>query len=176
MPKCTRCYWNPSARARHEWCLCFACESTPTQQPSKWLESNRQLCFVRRILGEWKLRGALIYYNSNMNACTIMNAGKFQQRLAPRPSVRCSPSGCHQLGIGSCLPFKGIKKCSSSPRSDSLFKNDRVCRCYRKGWLLVLNTLTSIQGFYMVFGSIPVGRLAGTIKDPFKSTRYCLEG
>ena len=40
----------------------------------------------------------------------------------------------------------------------------------------VLNTLTSIQGFYRVFGSTPVGRLAGTIKGPFKSTRYCLEG
>ena len=40
----------------------------------------------------------------------------------------------------------------------------------------LLNTLTSIQGFYRVFGSIPVGRLAGTIKGPFKSTRYCLEG
>ena len=38
-----------------------------------------------------------------------------------------------------------------------------------------LNTLTSIQGFYRVFGSIPVGRLPGTIKGPFKSTRYCLE-
>ena len=39
-----------------------------------------------------------------------------------------------------------------------------------------LNTLTSIQGFYRVFGSIPVGRLPGTIKGPFKSTRYCLKG
>ena len=42
--------------------------------------------------------------------------------------------------------------------------------------MININTLTSIQGFYRVFGSIPVGRLAGTIKGPFKSTRYCLEG
>ena len=39
-----------------------------------------------------------------------------------------------------------------------------------------INTLTSMQGFYRVFGSIPVGRLPGTIKGPFKSTRYCLKG
>ena len=42
--------------------------------------------------------------------------------------------------------------------------------------LTSVNTLTSMQGFYRVFGSIPVGRLPGTIKGPFKSTRYCLEG
>ena len=41
---------------------------------------------------------------------------------------------------------------------------------------VIFNTLTSIQGFYRVFGSIPVGRLPGTIKGPFKATRYCLEG
>ena len=41
---------------------------------------------------------------------------------------------------------------------------------------LTVNTLTSIQGFYRVFGSIPVGRLPGTIKGPFKAIRCCLEG
>ena len=39
-----------------------------------------------------------------------------------------------------------------------------------------LNALTSIQYFYSIFGFIPVGRLPGTIKGPFKSTRYYLEG
>ena len=41
-------------------------------------------------------------------------------------------------------------------------------------WLL--NTLTSIQGFYRVSGSIPVGRLPGAIKGPFKAIRYYLGG
>ena len=30
------------------------------------------------------------------------------------------------------------------------------------------NTLTSIQGFYKVFGSIPVDRLPGAIKGPLR--------
>ena len=38
-----------------------------------------------------------------------------------------------------------------------------------------LNTLTSMQGFYRVFGSVPVGRLPGTVKGPFKALRYCLK-
>jgi hypothetical protein len=39
-----------------------------------------------------------------------------------------------------------------------------------------LNTLTSIQGFYRVFGSIPADRLPGAIKGPFKAIRYYLGG
>ena len=40
----------------------------------------------------------------------------------------------------------------------------------------VVNTLTSMQGLYRAFGSIPVDRLPGTIKGPVKPLRYCLEG
>ena len=39
---------------------------------------------------------------------------------------------------------------------------------------LNLNTLTSIQGCYRVFGSIPVSRLQGAIKGSFKAIRYYL--
>ena len=39
-----------------------------------------------------------------------------------------------------------------------------------------LNTLTSRQHFYNIFGHIPVGRLPGTIKGPFKAIRYYLGG
>jgi hypothetical protein len=35
-----------------------------------------------------------------------------------------------------------------------------------------LNTQTSIQGFYKICGSIPVGRLPGTIKGTFKTIMY----
>ena len=55
----------------------------------------------------------------------------------------------------------------------SILANNQVNRHF---WLQILNTLTSIQGFYRVFGSIPVGRLPGTIKGPFKALRYCLKG
>ena len=37
------------------------------------------------------------------------------------------------------------------------------------------NTLTYMQGFYRIFGSMPVGRLPGTVKGIFKSTIYSLE-
>ena len=33
-----------------------------------------------------------------------------------------------------------------------------------------------MQDFHRIFGSVPVGRLPGTIKGPFKAIRYCLEG
>ena len=36
----------------------------------------------------------------------------------------------------------------------------------------ILNTLTSMQGLYRVFGSVPVSRLPSTIKGPFKALRY----
>ena len=40
-----------------------------------------------------------------------------------------------------------------------------------------VNTLTSMQHFYNIFGPTPVGRLPGTIKGPFKAIRhYCLKG
>ena len=39
-----------------------------------------------------------------------------------------------------------------------------------------MNTLTSIQGFYRAFGSIPADRLPGAIKGPFKAIRYYLGG
>jgi hypothetical protein len=42
--------------------------------------------------------------------------------------------------------------------------------------IALLNTLTSIQGFYRVFGSIPADRLPGAIKGPFKAIRYYLGG
>ena len=62
----------------------------------------------------------------------------------------------------------------SKTQLDQSFSNP--LRKSEKGDLLRLNTLTSIQGFYRVFGSIPVGRLPGTIKGPFKALRYCLKG
>ena len=33
-----------------------------------------------------------------------------------------------------------------------------------------------MQHFYSSFGRIPVGRLPGTIKGPFKVIRHCLKG
>ena len=41
---------------------------------------------------------------------------------------------------------------------------------------LLLSFFRACTGFYRGCGSILVGRLAGTIKGPFKSTRHCLEG
>jgi hypothetical protein len=39
-----------------------------------------------------------------------------------------------------------------------------------------LNTLTSMQYLYNIFGPMSVDRLTGTVKGPFKTIRYYLGG
>ena len=59
------------------------------------------------------------------------------------------------------FPAKGAPK-KSAARS----VKKKVPAAFNRSELL--NTLTSIQGSYRVFGSIPVDRLPGAIKGPFK--------
>ena len=81
------------------------------------------------------------------------------------------PFGC-SLFLGPCITGTGP---SGQP------SRSRWC-----GWLvdtewgrkvgIQFNTLTSMQHFCSIFGQIPVGRLLGTIKGPFKAIRHCLKG
>ena len=44
------------------------------------------------------------------------------------------------------------------------------------GQAKAFSTLTPMQGPHKVFGHMPAGRLAGTVRGPFKPTRCCLGG
>ena len=73
-----------------------------------------------------------------------------------------------------CFPYSDIEvKSHPSVKVDILSERLGLqCGCIGR----YLNTLTSMQDFYRIFGSISAGRLPGTIKSTFKAIRYCLKG
>ena len=69
-----------------------------------------------------------------------------------------------------------VQKWLATSEADTCREIDCVNTITLVGDTELLNTLTSMQHFYSIFGHIPVGRLPGTIKGPFKAIRYYLGG